>query len=631
MGSICGLVTTEASSIEPTVRRMMSRSVHRGSCRRGYHEWHGNRGGAGFGTQRWEVGDQDSPDSQLYVDSRTGDFAVLDGEFTNSRSLTLTLRSHDVHCECGSDAELLVRAIGRWGDGALSRFEGAFAFAFFQRATQRALIARDFFGQKPLFVAQCAGLTAFASTVNALLAVPGVRNDLSPAGLACYLAYGAVVDPLTLHRDILSLSAGEYMWVHVPGAPAPMTSSGYFQPVLFRQLDAQSSQATAIAGRVVRDHLQSAGSPVGVQLVPDEYGMGLAALARASGHCTTIAVAYDDHKGRAQLEHLQAFSSAIDCGQSRVVIDDESIVSHWREVHRTADQPSANQLVLSICACVAAECGIMRVLTAVGYERLLQIAALRPVLNRAALLGRVARHTPRRVRELIARAISGHGGDPLQPSVSNAIAGKSWSACLSRSSRVFDDAALRSLGLDAMEFGITPDYLPFEVDVGPLEADLTPLACLGGRSRDPFIAMVIRDTESIGSGCGIEFGLPWLKATLTGGIKAFDMGCRHALDTHAGQWRAGVADRGSASLQAAARSRPSICGPRILPLEKLFVGPLSIDCVSAIDELASCQYLETSAVRKLWTDFLKGHLDIESAAALVALGLYIERIRSEAF
>ncbi len=81
-----------------------------------------------------------------------------------------------------SDTEVLVEAIRRWGiDGALTRANGLFAFAAFDRATRTLHLARDRMGIKPLYFTRQNGAFAFASELKALRALKELSFNVAPA------------------------------------------------------------------------------------------------------------------------------------------------------------------------------------------------------------------------------------------------------------------------------------------------------------------------------------------------------------------------------------------------------------------------------------------------------------------
>ena len=87
------------------------------------------------------------------------------------------------------DTEVLLAAYEQWGEACLERLNGMFAFALWDGRSERLLVARDRFAEKPLFWARLEhGGIAFASEMKALLAHPQVSDDVDAGTLAEYVA-----------------------------------------------------------------------------------------------------------------------------------------------------------------------------------------------------------------------------------------------------------------------------------------------------------------------------------------------------------------------------------------------------------------------------------------------------------
>lgn len=138
-----------------------------------------------------------------------GDLAlVFNGEIYNYRKLSAELQAAGHNFETTSDTEVLLRAWMQWGRECLSRLEGMFAFAMWDRRTRRLTLARDRFGEKPLFVHRRAGGLAFASEMPPLirLANGSLIEDATAIGL--FFLYSYIPAPYSAFEDIAQLEPG---------------------------------------------------------------------------------------------------------------------------------------------------------------------------------------------------------------------------------------------------------------------------------------------------------------------------------------------------------------------------------------------------------------------------------------
>jgi asparagine synthase (glutamine-hydrolysing) len=186
------------------VPAMLLRLVRRGPDGQGLLE----EGRATLGHRRLKIIDLTDAGRQPMAD-RTGRFVmVYNGEVYNYRELQAELGLAPGQLRSTSDTEVLVEGWAAWGPAVLDRIVGQFAFAVYDKREERLWIARDRFGEKPLFYHADGGRVAFASSIGALLAAPGVPGELDPAALQEYVTLRYVVAPRTVMRDVRKLPGG---------------------------------------------------------------------------------------------------------------------------------------------------------------------------------------------------------------------------------------------------------------------------------------------------------------------------------------------------------------------------------------------------------------------------------------
>ena len=141
-----------------------------------------------------------SPDGRYLV--------VFNGEIYNVDEVLAELGLTSADLRSRSDTEVLLRAWERWGIASLDRFAGQWAFAMHDTTTGTLWLARDRFGEKPLYVHADASRIAFASSLESLTRVPGVPRTLDPQAVAEYLAVRWVLAPRTILRDVEKVPPG---------------------------------------------------------------------------------------------------------------------------------------------------------------------------------------------------------------------------------------------------------------------------------------------------------------------------------------------------------------------------------------------------------------------------------------
>src|SRR6266545_5469792 len=149
---------------------------------------------------------------------------IFNGEIYNYIELRKELERAGERFRSTSDTEVLLAAWARWGEAALDRIVGMYAFAIVDWKENRLTLVRDCFGIKPLYYTTLPGGFAFASEVKALLALPSVSRRVAPEPLYQYLSAGlGEIEGETLLADIRQMPPATIMDVDLddarPGEP----------------------------------------------------------------------------------------------------------------------------------------------------------------------------------------------------------------------------------------------------------------------------------------------------------------------------------------------------------------------------------------------------------------------------
>src|SRR5262249_10193032 len=199
------------------VRRMAGALQHRGPDDDDL--WVDADAGIAFGHRRLAVLDL-SPKGRQPMQSACGRFVIVfNGEIYNFRSLRQDLERAGHSFRSDSDTEVTLAAISEWGlETSLSRFNGMFAFALWNRHDRTLVLARDRLGEKPLYYGWLNDVFVFASELKAFRSHPCFDNDVDPNVLALYFRYNYFPAPFSIYRDIYKLPAGCSLTIRSSGA-----------------------------------------------------------------------------------------------------------------------------------------------------------------------------------------------------------------------------------------------------------------------------------------------------------------------------------------------------------------------------------------------------------------------------
>jgi asparagine synthase (glutamine-hydrolysing) len=301
---------------------------------------------------------------------------VFNGEIYNFRQLRTELKTLGAEFSTSGDTEVLHQALIHWGEAALGRLEGMFAFAFWDARKRALLLARDPLGIKPLYYRQEASSFAFASEVKVLETAGLGPLTLDHHAVALFLTYGAVVGPRTIYGEIRELTPGHLLRVVDQMAA---TESRYWS------LDSGLSEATAkreqdfetgvylVRERLVRaveSHLVS-DVPVGVFLSGgvDSSLLALLAARRARNPITLLTVAFAEEEF-SELPYAREIAHGLPHRHEVVTLSAERLNELLPEALMAMDQPTVDGINTYVISRVGASLGLKVLVSGVGGDEL---------------------------------------------------------------------------------------------------------------------------------------------------------------------------------------------------------------------------------------------------------------------
>jgi len=276
---MCGIagilkIDPRARAEEPRLQRMLQSLRHRGPDGEGTYV----EDGIALGHRRLAIVDPRGGRQPMTNEGSTA-WLVCNGEIYNHPELQARLQGRGHVYRSNSDNETIVHLHEEEGDECVRSLRGMFAFALWDKARGRLLLARDRLGIKPLYYVLTAQELLFASEIKALLAA-GVRAEFDESVLPEYLATRFVSGPGTFFKGIRKLLPGRVLrFTRESGARIER----YWTPPPPSELTDGTLQEQAVKVRAgledsVKRHLM-ADVPLGVFLSGGIDSTGIAAIA----------------------------------------------------------------------------------------------------------------------------------------------------------------------------------------------------------------------------------------------------------------------------------------------------------------------------------------------------------------
>jgi asparagine synthase (glutamine-hydrolysing) len=329
-----------------------------------------------LGNRRLAILDLSPAGRQPMQDRDTGNWIVYNGEIYNFREIRSELESYGVAFHSHCDTEVVLKAYAKWGAGCLDYFRGMFAFAIWDTRTRGLFLARDRFGEKPLYYFRRDGLFLFSSEVRSLLQTGLIARQIDEVGLMEYLRYGSVLNPDTLIRGIHSLPPAHYLllkdgeltvrkyWdLSTPEreitSPAQVRHIG---PETIAELRTQMEDAILL--RTVSD------VPVGVFLSGGIDSSALVALL-SSKHpsLSTFSVVFNE-SDYSEAEYSRSISTRFGTDHHEIEISSHAVMTSLPQIIGAMDQPTVDGVNTYIISRETRRMGFKVALSGLGADEI---------------------------------------------------------------------------------------------------------------------------------------------------------------------------------------------------------------------------------------------------------------------
>jgi asparagine synthase (glutamine-hydrolysing) len=391
MCGIAGFVNREGEAADrELLARMTATIAHRGPDGDGFY----CEGPAGLGHRRLSIIDVAGGSQPMSNEDGTV-WVTFNGEIYNFAELRAELAVHG-HVACtGTDTEIILLAYRAWGEAAVDRLRGMFAFVLADPARGRIWFVRDRLGIKPLYYfIDPSGAILFASEVRGLLSAGPelVPPRLSPRAVESFLAQGAVFGDWSHVEGVRLLGAGCMMTTDWSGNFFDMRT--YWSPPFGQAGATPMSRGDAVerlgstARQAVRQHLV-ADVPVGVFLSSGVDSSAIATLATetASGRVRTISIGFDRPEFDETAE-AEAYARELGTDHRTVRITSADIRADFDRVLAAIDQPTVDGFNTYYVSRAARQAGVTVALSGTGGDEIFGgYASFVDVPRAARLLG----------------------------------------------------------------------------------------------------------------------------------------------------------------------------------------------------------------------------------------------------
>jgi len=342
---MCGIFGVISSSVNnlPHLAKVMGQAMyHRGPDGDGFYFDHG----MALGMRRLSIIDLSHGWQPVY--SRNKKVVVFqNGEIYNYQKLRRELLSKGYMFLTRSDTEVLAHGFDAWGiAGLLQRIDGMYAIAILDLDQRLLFLARDRFGEKPLFYCQEGEVFAYSSDLLTLAALPEIDAEVDPQGLERYLALHFVPGERTIFKKIFRVVPGE--WISVPlDRLGTIGRSRYFRQSLGEPRSISEDSLAQLLQNAVQSRL-IADVPVGIFLSGGLDSSVVAAIAaKQSPGISTFSMGFASRE-HDESEYAREVAESIGSTHHHFLFDCERFVDLLPKVASALEEPIGDQATLPL-------------------------------------------------------------------------------------------------------------------------------------------------------------------------------------------------------------------------------------------------------------------------------------------
>lgn len=198
------------TDIESHLTRMNNLIVHRGPDDDGTHFEYGRNYSLALGMRRLSIIDLHTGKQPIYNKDESL-IIVFNGEIYNYQKLKKSLEQQGVIFKTKSDTEVILKLYETYGSESFEYLDGMYAFSILDKTKGKLIIARDFFGEKPLYYTKTNDGLIWASELKSITPILSNRPEISKHGLNLYFKLTYIPAPFTIYEGIYKLEANSLL------------------------------------------------------------------------------------------------------------------------------------------------------------------------------------------------------------------------------------------------------------------------------------------------------------------------------------------------------------------------------------------------------------------------------------
>ncbi len=213
MCGINGFITKgqiDEEDLRKQLEVMNKKIIHRGPDQDGFFTESNSSFSIAMAMRRLSIIDLSTGEQPIY--SETGELLIFfNGEIYNYRELKDILLKKGHEFKTTSDTEVILKSYEEWGTESFGMLDGMFAFSIYDKTKNKIFIARDYFGEKPLYFTKNDNQVIWVSELKSLVKMLPEKPQISKEALNLYFRLTYIPAPYSIYEGVYKLEANHYM------------------------------------------------------------------------------------------------------------------------------------------------------------------------------------------------------------------------------------------------------------------------------------------------------------------------------------------------------------------------------------------------------------------------------------
>ena len=349
MCGINGIISKKQDSLEvvnQVLNQMNQEIIHRGPDQDGFFVEQNKDIALGMAMRRLSIIDLTTGKQPIFTKDQQK-VIVFNGEIYNYKILRQEYLSH-YNFKSNSDTEVILALYEKFGVSSFAMLDGMFAFSIYDKTLNKLFIARDFFGEKPLYYTVDNDHFYWCSELKSIKKVLPYRPAISKQGLNLYFQLHYIPAPFTIYESISKLEANHYL--EFDCANFNFEIKEIKQNVISKYPSLSKNEATKINHDLVHKSVESrsiSDVPIGTFLSGgvDSSIVSLCLAHQSDKKIETFSVGFDK-KSFDETDKSQMVAKLINSNHHEFILTENDLAENVDKIILNFDEPFADSSAL---------------------------------------------------------------------------------------------------------------------------------------------------------------------------------------------------------------------------------------------------------------------------------------------